>query len=120
MASRKGIPNKYGAEVKAEIIAAFHALGGRDEFVDWGKKNRGLFYRLWARLAPTEVMATIDLRDVREVTEGELIDIATGGSAGSLGAPERSQELGGVHLLSGSGNQASETSPALDQSSGGN
>jgi hypothetical protein len=54
MASRKGIPNRIGAAVKSNVIAVFDKIGGRDGMAVWAKENPTEFYRLYARLIPTE------------------------------------------------------------------
>lgn len=50
-----GVPNKTTALVKEALHEAFIDLGGVPALMRWGKRNRGEFYKLWARLIPTEV-----------------------------------------------------------------
>ena len=52
---QKGTPNKSTAAVKAALLKAFSKLGGVPALVAWGKDNRGEFYKLWAKLLPTEI-----------------------------------------------------------------
>lgn len=52
---RKGTPNKTTVAVKAALTSAFTQLGGVDNLVTWGKDNPGEFFKLWAKLLPTEV-----------------------------------------------------------------
>lgn len=52
VAVRKGIPNKITIGVKTALADAFHQLGGTQGLVDWGRENRGEFYKLWVKLLP--------------------------------------------------------------------
>lgn len=97
MASRKGIPNKIGAAVKSNVIAVFDKIGGRDGMAEWAKENRSEFYKLYGRLIPTEVMATMDIRDASELSDSELIAIASGGGEGITEPSESASEPAGVH-----------------------
>ena len=60
MPTRKGIPNKYGKQVKENIIAVFTRLGGTDRMAQWAEDNLTEFYRHYARLAPTEITTDQD------------------------------------------------------------
>lgn len=67
---KKGVPNKATASVKQAIIDAFEKRGGVTSLVKWAKDNETEFYKLWGRLAPTEVSADVRgglvIRVVRE------------------------------------------------------
>lgn len=52
---QKGTPNKTTASVKAALVAAFDELGGTGNLVAWAKENPTEFFKLWAKLLPTEV-----------------------------------------------------------------
>ena len=52
---KKGVPNKSTAAVKAALHEAFAEMGGVASLVAWGKKNRTEFYKLWAKMIPTEI-----------------------------------------------------------------
>lgn len=95
--SRKGIPNKIGAAVKSNVIAVFDRIGGRDRMAQWAEENLTEFYRLYAKLIPTEASLTIDIRDASDYSDGELISIATGGSAGAVGETSGDALAGQVH-----------------------
>lgn len=97
MASRKGSPNKVGAEVKENIVAVFTRLGSTAAMAEWAAKNLTEFYRLYARLIPTEVTGEFSVRHVTELSDLELVVIATGGSAGTTSAPVGEQIPDGVH-----------------------
>lgn len=97
MASRKGSPNKIGAEVKENIVAVFIRLGSTAAMAEWARENLTEFYRLYARLIPTEVVGEFTIRDATELSDAELASIATGGSAGVTSAPTGSQEPPGIH-----------------------
>lgn len=52
MASRKGSPNKLGAEAKENIIAVFTRLGGTAAMAKWAQANETEFYRIYSKLIP--------------------------------------------------------------------
>lgn len=52
---KKGVPNKATASVKAALLEAFEKRGGVPALLKWAKENETEFYKLWGRLAPTEV-----------------------------------------------------------------
>ena len=89
--SRKGIPNKIGAAVKSNVIAVFNKIGGRDKMCAWAEDNLTEFYRLYARLIPTESSTEITFRDVTELSRNELLLIASGSSDGASEAGERAE-----------------------------
>jgi hypothetical protein len=93
----KGMPNKIGAAVKSNVVAVFDSIGGRDGMASWAKENLSEFYRLYARLIPTESSTEITIRDVTELSRAELILIATGGSAGAAGEGQSGGEPDGLH-----------------------
>ena len=76
----KGSPNKIGAGVKSNVIGVFDKIGGREAMAVWAKENLTEFYRLYARLIPSETLTTIDIRDATELTRSELLVIASGSS----------------------------------------
>ena len=55
MPSRKGSPNKLGARAKDNIAAVFNRLGGTSAMAAWAEENKTEFYRIYARLVPTQV-----------------------------------------------------------------
>ena len=97
MASRKGSPNKIGAQVKENVVAVFTRLGGTAAMATWARKNQTEFYRLYGRLIPTDMTATVDVRGAAELSDAELLDIATRSSAGVIGAQEGTAEPTSVH-----------------------
>lgn len=98
MARPKGIPNKVGAQAKENIIAVFTRIGGTAQMASWAKKNLTDFYRLYARLIPTEVTGTVDVRDARELSDNELADIiALASRNGAIGTAISEQESREVH-----------------------
>lgn len=97
MASRKGRPNKIGAQVKSTIISVFDRIGGVHTLAEWAKENLTEFYRLYARLIPTDITATIDRRDASELSNDELSYIASAGRAGDIGEEAGGEEVSSVH-----------------------
>lgn len=52
---KKGTPNKFTASAKEAIQLAFEGIGGVPALIEWAEKNRGDFYKLYARLIPLDV-----------------------------------------------------------------
>jgi hypothetical protein len=80
MSRPKGSKNKAGAEVKAQIIAAYERLGGLQQFTEWAKEHQSDFYRMFAQLAPKELSADVRIIDESALTDAQLAAIATGSS----------------------------------------
>ena len=55
----KGVPNKSTKAVKEALQEAFEGIGGVDALVEWAKTEQTEFYKLWAKLLPTEVKAQV-------------------------------------------------------------
>ncbi|MBS0416676.1 MAG: hypothetical protein JSR66_03110 [Proteobacteria bacterium] len=61
MGRPKGVPNKFSAEAKECLALAFEGLGGVEGLVEWGKKHRAAFYRIWSKLiANSGASAAVD------------------------------------------------------------
>lgn len=56
MGRKKGSQNKVTKAFKEALLDAFHGLGGTDALIKWGKENPTEFYKIAARLIPTEVV----------------------------------------------------------------
>lgn len=63
---KKGVPNKTTASVKAALIEAFDKLGGVKALVAWARTEKTEFYKLYAKLLPTEVK--LDSNERRHIT----------------------------------------------------
>lgn len=92
----KGTPNRISATVRENVIEVFDRLGGVRKMAEWAGENATEFYRLYARLLPTETTVNIH-RDARELSDADLADIATGRSDGIIGATPSPQEPSSVH-----------------------
>ncbi len=55
----KGSINKTTASVKAALIEAFEKMGGVKSLLKWGRSEPTEFYKLWAKMLPTDVEASI-------------------------------------------------------------
>jgi hypothetical protein len=52
---KKGEQNKLTKSVKEAFMYAAQAIGGPEALAEWAVENRTEFYKLYARLIPTEV-----------------------------------------------------------------
>jgi hypothetical protein len=52
----KGSLNKFTRAFKDAVLLCFQSIGGDPAFARWAKKNPGEFYKIAARLIPTEVI----------------------------------------------------------------
>jgi hypothetical protein len=52
---KKGAVNKTTASVKAALCEAFDKRGGVPALLNWAKDEPTEFYKLWAKMLPTEV-----------------------------------------------------------------
>ncbi|HYF57163.1 MAG TPA: hypothetical protein VEA41_23135 [Salinarimonas sp.] len=64
---QKGTPNKNTAAVKEALGAAFEGLGGVDRLTSWARDNETEFYKLWVKMLPQDVNASVDAT-VRTIT----------------------------------------------------
>lgn len=62
----KGTPNKATASVKAALEDAFDKLGGVDALVTWARMEPTEFYKLYAKLLPVHVNATVEVSTIAE------------------------------------------------------
>ena len=72
--SRKGIPNKITADVRAMVLAALDRVGGEDYLAQQARDNPKAFLSLLGRIIPTQVTGPGDkeLFPVQEMTIAEL------------------------------------------------
>jgi hypothetical protein len=56
----KGTPNKVHSSIKDAVLETFRNLGGPEHMTKWASENPNEFYKLAARLIPTEVNAVIE------------------------------------------------------------
>lgn len=54
----KGSKNKVTRVFREGVITAYENLGGADALTDWARENPSEFYKICARLIPTEM--TVD------------------------------------------------------------
>ena len=74
----------------------FTRLGGTAGMAAWARRNQTEFYRLYARLIPSESTTAITVRDAVELSTEELTAIARAGHSRSEEAEsviERDDEL---------------------------
>ncbi|MBM3356527.1 MAG: hypothetical protein FJY54_02230 [Betaproteobacteria bacterium] len=51
----KGTPNKITRAFREAVQAVYHDIGGDEAFAAWARDNPTEFYRIAARLIPTEL-----------------------------------------------------------------
>ena len=52
---KKGVPNKVTTAFKESVLEAFNQMGGTQALLVWGMENQTEFYKIAARLIPTEM-----------------------------------------------------------------
>ena len=57
---KKGTPNKNTVAVRQALEEAFDGLGGVKALTDWAETNQTEFYKLFAKLLPVQVEASVD------------------------------------------------------------
>jgi hypothetical protein len=57
--SRERGAGSVNISAKESLHKVFHKLGGVDGMLDWAKLNKTDFYRLYARLVPTEIEGVV-------------------------------------------------------------
>ena len=55
---KAGVPNRVTAAFKDALRFVYEDIGGNAAFSEWAKENPTEFYRICARLIPTEVAAS--------------------------------------------------------------
>lgn len=51
---KKGTPNRVTSTVKDNVLAVFDKIGGVAAMATWAQENPTDFYRIYARMLPTE------------------------------------------------------------------
>lgn len=57
---KAGVKNKMSATARENVIAVFTRIGGTAHMAEWARENPSDFYRMYSRMIPQEVKATID------------------------------------------------------------
>ncbi len=55
---RPGSPNRITLSVKQALIEAFEKRGGVKSLLEWADTEPTEFYKLWAKMLPTEISGT--------------------------------------------------------------
>lgn len=66
----KGAVNKTTRAFKEAILICYEGIGGDAAFAAWAKRNRTEFYKIAARLIPTEVVGNPEQPLPLEITFG--------------------------------------------------
>ena len=54
---KAGTPNKLTASFREAVLLTYEGVGGHAAFMKWARENQTEFYRIAARLIPTEMGA---------------------------------------------------------------
>ena len=57
---KKGSANKTTVKVREAMELAFEGIGGVPALVEWAQDNQTEFYKLFAKLLPVQVEASVD------------------------------------------------------------
>lgn len=73
---QKGVPNRVTTEFKTAVRIVYESIGGHAAFAQWAKANQGDFYKIAARLIPTEVNVREENRQTVIIQRGvgQVID----------------------------------------------
>lgn len=52
---KAGTPNKLSLSVKESVLSTYKSLGGDKAMAIWARENQTEFYKIYAKLLPTEV-----------------------------------------------------------------
>ena len=55
---RKGTPNRLTTNFSEAVLLAYENIGGHEAFSKWAAENQTDFYRIAARLIPTEIKSS--------------------------------------------------------------
>lgn len=66
---KKGVPNKLTRSAKEAFAHAFDSVGGAPALAQWANENPTEFYKLYARLIPAELEASVKGLIVKVVRE---------------------------------------------------
>ena len=111
---KQGIANRLTSTFREAVLLAYENIGGHEAFSNWAAENRADFYKIAARLIPTEIKGSEDQKIV------VVIDRTCHGNpdAGSKGRPAltgQSQTLEATKISQtfNSENRTSETERKL-------
>lgn len=58
---KKGTPNKVSANVRSNVLEVFSKLRGVDGMAEWATNNQSEFYKIYAKLLPTDIDVNADV-----------------------------------------------------------
>ena len=95
----KGTPNRFTASMKDAFLSVYQDLqddNGEDHghLKAWAEKHPTDFYKICSKMIPQQLTADVNHTvSAQELTDEELINIATRSSAGDTGAPKGKNEI---------------------------
>lgn len=66
----KGTPNKLTSSFKEAVQTVYQEIGGNENFARWARRNETEYYKIAARLIPTEIAGSPIMRPL-------IIDMVT-------------------------------------------
>ena len=82
----KGARNKLTRDIREMIRAALNQAGGVSYLVKQAESNPTAFLTLVGKIIPAQINATVDKRDVTELTRDELLERIASARAAHRGA----------------------------------
>lgn len=93
----KGTPNKISTTVRENVVSVFDQIGGKEKMAAWAADNQTEFYRIYARLLPTEATLNVNRATVGELSDSELIAIAAGSGEGTAEQADSAKVTSSLH-----------------------
>jgi hypothetical protein len=89
---KAGTPNKMTADIKAMILGALQAKGGQKYLERCADENPTAFLALVGKVLPLQLNAVVRT-EARELTDAELVAIASGAGAAEPAASEETETV---------------------------
>ena len=99
----KGTPNRFTSSMKDAFLSVYQDLQDENgeehgHLKAWAKDHPTDFYKICSKMIPQQLTADVNYTvSAKEMTDEELLNIATGGSARGTGAKKGQSEPSSVH-----------------------
>jgi hypothetical protein len=82
-----GTPNRLTGLFREAVLCVYERLGGHDAFLQWARENPTEYYKIAARLIPTEMREDDGSKSVTVIVQRSGHSVPEAGLALSLGGP---------------------------------